>query len=89
MVEGSVRPVKPVAPVIIFWGAKDVTVPPVMGKLYREQMCGLGGNVARVRLDGEQNHFTTPRASEPLYLAWVKDRFDGKPAPEGCLGSGD
>jgi pimeloyl-ACP methyl ester carboxylesterase len=89
MIDGSVPPVKPVAPVIIYWGTKDTTVAPVMGKLYRKQMCALGGNVARVRLEGEQNHFTTPRTSEPLYLPWVKDRFDGKPTADGCLASGD
>ena len=89
MTVGSVPPVKPAAPVIIFWGTKDATVPPVMGQLYRKQMCALGGNVARVRLDGEQNHFTTPRASEPLYLPWVKERFAGKPAPDGCLATAD
>ena len=86
LIDGSVPPVKPVAPVIIFWGTKDVTVPPVMGKLYREQMCALGGNVARVKLAGEQTHFTTPGASEPLYLPWIKDRFDGKPAVQRLWG---
>lgn len=89
MSDGSVAPVKPVAPVIIYWGTKDTTVAPVMGELYRKQMCALGGNVARVRLAGEQSHFTTPGASEPLYLPWVKDRFDGKAAADGCLASGD
>jgi len=88
MTDGSVPPVKPVAPVIIYLGTRDTTVAPVMGKLYREQMCALRGNVARVRLEGEQNHFTTPRTSEPLYLPWVKDRFAGKPAADGCLASG-
>ena len=89
LVDGSVPPVKPMAPVIIFWGTKDVTVPPVMGKLYREQMCALGGNVARVKLAGEQSHFTTPGASEALYLPWIQDRFDGKPAANGCGASED
>ena len=59
LLKGSVPPVRPVAPVIIYWGSKDVTVPPVMGELYRAQMCKLGGNVARVELAGEQTHYTT------------------------------
>lgn len=83
-IDGSVPPVKPVAPVIIFWGTKDTVVPPVMGKIYRDQMCALGGNVARLKLAGEQTHFSTPRASEAIYLQWIKDRFDGVPAPDGC-----
>lgn len=76
--------VKPVAPVIIFWGTKDTVVPPIMHKIYRERMCKLGGNVARVQLAGELTHFATPGASEPLYVPWIADRLAGKPAPDGC-----
>jgi pimeloyl-ACP methyl ester carboxylesterase len=83
-IRGSVLPVKPVAPVIIYFGTKDVTVPPVMGKLYRDQMCKLGGNVARVQLAGEQDHYSTPPTAQPLYVPWVRDRFEGKPAADGC-----
>lgn len=84
LVEGSVAPVKPVAPVVIYWGTKDTVVPPAMGKLYRDQMCKLGGDVERVQLAGEQTHFSTPGAAAPLYLTWVKERFAGKPAQNGC-----
>ncbi len=86
LVRGSVAPVKPVAPVVIYWGTKDVTNPPIMGKLYRDQMCKLGGNVARVQLAGEQDHYSTPPAAQPLYVPWVRDRFDGKPVEDGCRG---
>jgi hypothetical protein len=82
--QGSVAPVKPIAPVVIYWGTADTVVPPVMGKLYQAQMCALGGNVARVQLPGEQTHFSTPGAAAPLYLAWVKDRVAGRPAPDAC-----
>ena len=84
LIEGSVQPVKPVAPVVIYWGTKDVVVPPVMGQLYREQMCQMGANVTRVQLAGEQSHFTTPGAAKPLYVPWIEDRFAGKPLPDGC-----
>jgi pimeloyl-ACP methyl ester carboxylesterase len=84
LLRGSVPPVKPVAPVVIYWGTKDIVSPPVMGKLYREQMCRMGANVARVQLAGEQSHFTTPGASKPLYVPWIEDRFAGKPAADGC-----
>jgi pimeloyl-ACP methyl ester carboxylesterase len=84
LVQGSVAPVKPVAPVAIYWGTKDTVVAPVMGKLYRDQMCQLGGNVQRVQLPGEQTHFSTPGAAAALYLPWVKDRFAGRPAANGC-----
>lgn len=76
---------KPVAPVIIYWGTKDIVAPPIMHKIYREQMCKMGGNVARVQLAGQKTHFETPGASQPLYLPWMADRLAGKPAPDGCL----
>lgn len=84
MVKGSVNPVKPVAPVVIYWGNKDTTNPPIMGKLYQEQMCQMGGNVNRIQLPGDQSHFTTPGASAPLYRAWIKERLAGKPASNNC-----
>ena len=84
MVKGSVNPVKPVAPVVIYWGNKDTTNPPIMGKLYQEQMCQMGGNVNRIQLLGDQSHFTTPGASAPLYRAWIKERLAGKPALNNC-----
>ncbi|KNC92596.1 alpha/beta fold hydrolase [Trabulsiella odontotermitis] len=81
---GSVPDTKPVAPVIIYWGTRDTVVPPVMGKLYREQMCKKGGNVTRVQLPGDQTHFSTPSVSEPLYVPWIADRLAGKSVPDGC-----
>lgn len=84
MLAGSVPNAKPVAPVIVYWGTKDTVVPPVMGEIYREQMCKLGGNVTRVQLPGEQTHFSTPAAAQPLYLPWIIDRLAGKPAADGC-----
>ncbi len=81
---GSVAPVRPVAPVVIYWGTHDTTVPPAMGGAYQRQMCGLGGNVSRVQLPGAQSHFTTPGSAEPLYLSWMADRLAGTAAPNGC-----
>ncbi|WP_096673105.1 lipase family protein [Polynucleobacter meluiroseus] len=84
IIKGSIPPVKPVAPVVIYWGTKDTTEPPIQGKLYQEQMCQLGGNVDRQQLPGEQTHFTTPGSAAPFYQAWIKDRLAGKPASNNC-----
>lgn len=83
-VNGSVKPVKPVAPVVIYWGTKDTAVPPVMHELYQKQMCAMGANVGRIQLPGEQTHFTTPGVSAPMYLEWIKDRIAGKPLANSC-----
>lgn len=82
--KGSVKPIAPLAPVIIYWGANDTTVPPVMGEMYFKQMCKMTGQVTRVKLPGNQNHFTTPRSAEPLYISWVAERFAGKPIKQVC-----
>ncbi len=84
LVESSVTSDPPSAPVIIYFGDKDVTNDPIMGKLYQAQRCAQGANVTRVQLPGEQNHFTTPPVSEPLYVPWIEDRFAGKPLDNGC-----
>ncbi|CAM3756649.1 lipase family protein [Polynucleobacter antarcticus] len=84
LIDGSVLPVKPVAPVIIYWGTKDTAVPPIMHELYQKQMCAMGSNIERIQLPGEQTHFATPGVSGPMYLQWVKDRIAGKPVLNGC-----
>jgi pimeloyl-ACP methyl ester carboxylesterase len=84
LIDGSVLPVKPVAPVVIYWGTKDTAVPPIMHELYQKQMCAMGGNIERIQLPGEQTHFSTPGLSAPMYLTWVKDRVAGKPLENRC-----
>jgi hypothetical protein len=83
-IDGSVKPVKSEAPVVIYWGTKDTAVPPIEHELYQKQMCAMGANVERIQLSGEQTHFSTPGVSAPMYLEWVKDRIAGKLAPKGC-----
>ena len=85
LIEGGIPLERPVAPVMIYWGEKDTVVPPIMGELYKEKMCKIGANVSRVKLSGQQNHFTTPMASQPLYLRWIADRINGLEAENGCL----
>ncbi|BEI39253.1 lipase family protein [Polynucleobacter sp. HIN8] len=84
LIDGSVPPVKPIAPVVIYWGTKDTAVPPIMHELYQKQMCAMGANIERIQLPGEQTHFSTPGVSAPMYLQWVKDRVAGKPLVNAC-----
>jgi pimeloyl-ACP methyl ester carboxylesterase len=83
-VKGSIAQLKPAAPVQIYFGSADITVPPPMHKAYQDQICKLGGNVGRTQLPGEQNHFTTPPVSKQYYLQWIKDRVAGKALPNAC-----
>jgi len=82
--DASVMKEVPIAPVVIYYGNKDVTNPPIMGKLYQAQKCAIGGNVARVVLPGDQNHFTTPPVSQQFFVPWTEDRLAGKPLENGC-----
>jgi pimeloyl-ACP methyl ester carboxylesterase len=86
MAAGSVQPVKPLAPVAIYWGTGDVVVPPMMHLKYMESACKLGGEVTRIQLPGKVTHFGTPAASQSQYVEWLSDRFAGKPLPtaNGC-----
>lgn len=83
--KGSIASVNPVAPVIIYYGTKDTTVPIIMGRLYQEQMCSAGAQIERVQLPGEQSHFTTPGAAEPLFVQWIADRLSDKPVLNSCV----
>ena len=53
-------------------------------RVYRAQMCKLGGNVTRIQLEGNQTHFSTPGKAAPLYVAWIKDLIAGKQVQDGC-----
>lgn len=81
--KGSVSPVNAIAPVVIYFGTKDIVVPPSMGLSYQEQMCKIGAQVERVQLPG-QSHFTAPGIAEPLFVQWIADRFADKPMQNPC-----
>jgi pimeloyl-ACP methyl ester carboxylesterase len=77
----------PMAPVVIYWGNNDVVVPPEMHRLYTEAACQQGAVISRIELAGNNTHFTTPAAAQPLYVPWILDRFADRPVANGCPGS--
>ena len=52
--------------------------------MVQQELRKIGGQVIRVKLPGNQNHFTTPAAAELLYIPWIADRFAGKPVEHVC-----
>lgn len=76
---------KPMAPVVIYWGNRDTVVPPVMHQLYFQAACSRGATMSRIQLPGNQTHFSTPGAAEPYYVQWIADRFADQPLTNGCL----
>ena len=75
---------KPMAPVVIYYGNHDTVVPPVMHKVYFEAACKQGAVMSRIELPGNNTHFSTPAASQPYWLPWIADRFAGTPVANGC-----
>ena len=47
-------------------------------------LCVTGGTRCPGCPRGNNTHISTPAASEPFYLKWIEDRFNGKPLPNGC-----
>lgn len=82
--KGTVSTSNPMAPVIIYYGTKDTVVPISMGKQYQEQKCTTGAQIQRVKLPGEQTHFSTPAAAEPFFVQWIADRLADKPVTNTC-----
>lgn len=76
---------KSTAPVMVYFGEKDTTLPPVQSELYRKKMCAIAtANVGRIQLLCHQSHFSAPCSSEQFYLPWIAPRFAEKPALDGC-----
>jgi pimeloyl-ACP methyl ester carboxylesterase len=74
----------PTAPVAIYWGNNDTVVPPEMHKLYFEAACKRGAVISRTELPGNNTHFSTPAAAQPIYVPWILERFAGQPVVNGC-----
>jgi acetyl esterase/lipase len=70
-------------PVLVTQGGADLLVPPQVTRAYVRRLCAAGSRVAYVELPGVHHGFigsdTALRA-----VAWMGDRFDGKPAPSDC-----
>jgi pimeloyl-ACP methyl ester carboxylesterase len=73
------------APVLILQGTADELVRPQITKQYAEKLCAKGAVVDLVWLDGVSHTYA---GYDGAYTAvsWMADRFQGRPAPNGCKG---
>jgi pimeloyl-ACP methyl ester carboxylesterase len=71
------------APVFIAQGTADTTVRPDITKKFAVALCRQGARVRFVSLNGVSHTFAA-KASVGQALAWMGDRFRGKPAPSDC-----
>ena len=72
------------APVFIAQGTIDDVVRPGITALYAGGVCGHGTAVRYLVLPDESHFFIAFRSADEA-VAWMDDRFAGKPAPDDCV----
>jgi dipeptidyl aminopeptidase/acylaminoacyl peptidase len=70
-------------PLLIAQNAKDDLVAPAVTAAHVRALCRSGNKVRSIAISGE-GHATSARDSAAATLAWIADRFAGKPAPSDC-----
>jgi alpha-beta hydrolase superfamily lysophospholipase len=71
------------APVLILQGTADDLVRPQITRQYAEKLCAAGATVELVWLDGVSHTYAGYDGAHTA-VAWIRDRFQGRPAPDGC-----
>ncbi len=71
------------APLLIVQGAADTIVDPAVTKQLVRKLCQNGEQVD-LRLYPGVGHIATGHDAAPAVVAWIADRFAGKPAPTNC-----
>lgn len=82
LAENKLGSARPRAPIFLFHGTHDEVIPLAQARTLRAQYCAAGVPVRWATYVGE--HVTTLVASVPDALAYLGDRFAGKPAPSNC-----
>ena len=70
-------------PLLIAQNAKDDLVAPAVTAAHVRGLCRSGNRVRSIAISGE-GHATSAKDSAAATLAWIADRFAGKPAPSDC-----
>jgi pimeloyl-ACP methyl ester carboxylesterase len=70
-------------PVAVYQGDDDPTVFPAASEAYVKQACA-SGTVALYTHYAKTDHVQVPLRAADDYLAWIADRFAGRPAPSSC-----
>lgn len=71
------------APVFIAQGTADDTVRPSITVRFAEHLCAAGTPVVMKLLNGVSHSFAGEDSARDA-VAWMTDRFNGRPAPSGC-----
>ena len=83
MARNSVRPELLRLPVFISQGASDVIVAPAVTRDFVVRLCRRNSKVRFLPMSGG-DHVSAGKSAAPAAVAWIEDRFAGKPAPSDC-----
>jgi acetyl esterase/lipase len=70
-------------PVFISQGTGDAIVPTRITRNYVQQLCAAGSRVTLIEMPGVGHGFAAMRSARDA-VAWMADRFDGRPPPNDC-----
>ena len=83
MEQNSVRPAALSLPVFVQQGDKDVIVAPAVTEAFVDRLCRRNRNV-RYIVTAAGDHVSVGKTAAPDAVAWIGDRFAGRPAPSDC-----
>ena len=83
MARNSVRPELLRLPVFVSQGAADVIVAPAVTRDFVVRLCRRNSEVRFLPMSGG-DHVSAGKSAAPEAVAWIEDRFAGKPAPSDC-----
>lgn len=72
-----------VAPVLVMQGTADTVINPHSTAQYIKRACAFSQPVEYTTYQGA-THNTVPYEAQKQYVAWIADRFAGRPAPSNC-----
>ena len=70
-------------PVLIAQGTADTVVLPWPNAIVQEEWCAAGSTLSMLWMGGV-NHVPAATTAGPSVVAWLNDRFAGRPAPRTC-----
>ena len=82
MERNSVAAARLTLPVFVAQGATDVIVAPTVTREFVGRLCRRNASVRYLPMPGD--HVTAGKAAAPEAVAWIADRFAGRPAPNDC-----
>lgn len=70
-------------PIIMAQGMKDTTIIPQLTLAFNKQLCEMG-NTVDFHIYPNDTHPGVVVNSQGIVQSWIKDRFNGEPAPNNC-----